>query len=80
MQVYVKKWGNSAAIRLPVSLMKSISIDVDSEVNITEDKGRIIIEPVKKKKYILNDLLAGITDENMQSEIDFGREIGNEKW
>ncbi|MDA0910349.1 MAG: AbrB/MazE/SpoVT family DNA-binding domain-containing protein [Proteobacteria bacterium] len=80
MQVYVKKWGNSAAIRLPVSLMKSISIDVDSEVNITEDKGRIIIEPVKKQKYMLSDLLAGITEENMQSEIDFGREIGNEKW
>ncbi|WP_192482891.1 MULTISPECIES: AbrB/MazE/SpoVT family DNA-binding domain-containing protein [Cysteiniphilum] len=80
MQVYVKKWGNSAAIRLPVSLMKSISIDVDSEVNITEDKGRIIIEPVKKQKYILSDLLAEITEENLQSEIDFGREIGNEKW
>lgn len=80
MQVYVKKWGNSAAIRLPVSLMKSISIDVDSEVNITEDKGRIIIEPVKKQKYILSDLLAEITEENLQSEIDFGREVGDEKW
>ncbi len=76
----MKKWGNSAAIRLPVSLMKSISIDVDSEVNITEDKGRIIIEPVKKQKYILSDLLAEITEENLQSEIDFGREVGDEKW
>ena len=80
MLVNIKKWGNSAAIRLPANLMKSVAIDIDSEVNISEYHGKIIIEPVKKKEYSLESLLADITEENIQSEVDWGRAVGKEKW
>jgi antitoxin MazE len=80
MLVNIKKWGNSAAIRLPASLMKSADIGVDTQVNIIEDHGRILIEPIKKKEYSLEALLDGITPKNMQPEIDWGQPVGKEEW
>ncbi len=80
MLVNIKKWGNSAAIRLPASIIKSTAIDIDTQVNITEDHGRIIIEPVKKREYSLEALLSEVTPENMQPEIDWGKPVGKEEW
>ncbi len=80
MLTNIKKWGNSAAIRLPASLMKSADIDLDSEVRITEKNGKIIIEPIKKNEYSLEELVDEITPENMHSEMDWGKSVGKEKW
>ena len=43
----VKKWGNSAAIRLPAALLEAADLLRDQPVDIREERGRIIIEPVR---------------------------------
>ena len=45
MRVTVKKWGNSASVRIPASVMAAAALSVDQAVEIHEDGGRIIIEP-----------------------------------
>src|SRR3546814_7316906 len=72
MRGVVKKWGNSAAVRLPASMVKSLKLGPDSLVDIRLERGNIVIEPVRAQEYILAQLLGGIKAQNRHPEIDFG--------
>jgi antitoxin component of MazEF toxin-antitoxin module len=37
-------------------------------------------EPVEEKKYSLKELISGINKANIHSEVDFGKQAGNEHW
>ncbi len=73
----VKKWGNSPAIRLPLSVMAAARFAIDQQVEVKVERGRIIIEPVVQQ-YDLDMLLSGITDENLHAELDMGLAQGKE--
>ena len=80
MRAKVKKWGNSAAVRIPVSVMQAASLDLDEVVEVREEAGRIVIEPLRQKTYELNKLLKGITPKNQHGATDFGPAVGKEAW
>ena len=80
MRVTVKKWGNSAAVRLPTSVMKATQLEVDEVVEVREERGRIVIEPVRPRRYELSELLKGITKKNQHREVDSGPAVGGEIW
>ncbi|MDM0020117.1 MULTISPECIES: AbrB/MazE/SpoVT family DNA-binding domain-containing protein [Variovorax] len=77
MHVVIKKWGNSASVRLPASVMKSLNLQLDQTVDVRDEGGRIVIEPVRDA-VDLADLLAGITPENLHGEAEFGPAVGKE--
>jgi antitoxin MazE len=54
MKSTIKKWGNSAAIRIPAAVMKAVDFGLDEIVDVREEEGRIIIEPVRQKAYDLH--------------------------
>lgn len=72
MRGVIKKWGNSAAIRLPSSMMKTLKLDLESLVEIRLEAGCLVIEPIRYQEYDLNQLLNGIKPSNRHAEIDFG--------
>jgi antitoxin MazE len=76
----VKKWGNSAAVRIPASVMQATRLDLDEAVDVREEAGRIVIEPVRQKTYDLGKLLKGITSKNQHEAVDFGPPMGKEVW
>lgn len=78
MRATVKKWGNSAAVRIPASVMQASNIDLDEVVDVREEDGRIVIEPVRQKRFELNALLKGINAKNQHRPIDFGAPVGKE--
>lgn len=78
MSVQVKKWGNSAAIRIPAAMMVAAALHVGQEVEVREEGGRIIIEPVTKPIYTLDELLADMKPETFPEIVDFGSPVGNE--
>ena len=80
VRVTVKKWGNSAAVRLPTSIMKATQLELDEVVEVREDRGRIVIERVRPRRYELSELLKGISKKNQHREIDFGPAVGGEIW
>lgn len=80
MRVQVKRWGNSASVRIPTSVMAAAALRIDQEVDVREDDGRIVIEPVAPPSYDLGTLLAGMTPETFPDEVDFGRPVGQERW
>jgi antitoxin MazE len=80
MKATVKKWGNSAAVRIPASVMQAMHLDLNEVVDVREEAGRIVIEPVRQKTYELGRLLKGITSKNQHRAVDFGAAVGKEVW
>lgn len=78
MRVTVKKWGNSASVRIPVGIMEAAHLSLDDPIDIREEDGRIIIEPIRTNEPDLAQLLAGITPENLHIEASFGAPAGKE--
>jgi antitoxin MazE len=78
MRVTVKKWGNSASVRIPAGIMQAARLKLDDAVEIREEAGRIVIEPVLARKYDLAQLLSKITPKNLHRESDFGVSVGQE--
>lgn len=78
MRTVVKKWGNSASVRIPAAVMQAAHLDLDDAVDVREESGRIVIEPAQRKEYDLAELVKQITVENFYDEADFGRPVGKE--
>ena len=73
MRAVAKKWGNSASVRIPAAVMRAAHVDLDDPVGVRQESGRIIIEPLLRKEYDLDELVKRITRENLHAEADFGR-------
>lgn len=80
MRPVVKKCGNSAWVQIPVSILRAADLDPDQPVDVREESGRIVIDPVRRLEYDLAELVKGITRENVPAKISFGRPIGKEVW
>ena len=74
----IGKWGNSAAVRLPATLMTQANFSAQQPVDILLSKGRIILERVNSLEFDLDDMLAQITPETLHGEFDLGGPVGQE--
>lgn len=78
MKAHVKKWGNSASVRIPAAVMQAAQLELDEPVDVREEGGRVVIEPLRRKEYSLDELVRGITRTNIHEEIDSGNPAGKE--
>jgi antitoxin MazE len=78
MRIVVRKWGNSASVRIPSGIMQAAQLSLDEIVDVREEDGRIVIEPIRPGKYDLARLLSAVTPENLHAGIDFGDPMGKE--
>ena len=78
MRVIVKKWGNSASVRIPSGIMEAAHICLNDAVDVRVEDGRIVIEPIRSSEYQLADLLDRITPQNLHDEVPFGEPVGKE--
>lgn len=80
MRVQIKKWGNSASVRIPAAVMAAAAVQLDQAVEVREEGGRIIIEPISAPVYDLDDLLSRMTPDTFPEDADFGAAVGGEAW
>jgi antitoxin MazE len=80
MRVQVKKWGNSASVRIPAAVMAAAELIIDQSVEVRAEGGRIIIEPVKAPVYNLDELLDQMAPDTFHEDVDFGPPVGQEAW
>ncbi len=80
MQGAVKKWGNSAAVRIPAAVLQAAHLSMDDAVDVREEGGRIVIEAARPRQYDIDMLVAGITEDNRHAPIDIVGTVGNEAW
>ncbi len=80
MLTKVQKWGNSLALRIPRSFAAEIGLEKDGPVDMAVVDGQLVVTRLATPAYSLEELLAGITDENLHQEQDFGPPVGAEAW
>ena len=84
MKVAFQKWGNSLALRVPKVVAQEIGASDGKTAEMSVRDGKLVIEVTKpkprKRRYTLDELVAGITPENRHEEIDWGPPVGNEVW
>ncbi|HEY7327352.1 MAG TPA: AbrB/MazE/SpoVT family DNA-binding domain-containing protein [Gemmataceae bacterium] len=80
MKTRVQKWGNSLALRIPKSFAEETGLREDASVELSVVEGRLVVDPVAPPPPTLEELLRGVTDENLHGEWDTGPAIGKEIW
>lgn len=80
MNAHFSKWGNSVALRIPAAFAKELDVFEGKAAEITVKNGSLVVTPIPGPVYTLDQLLDGMTTENMYGEIDTGKPVGNEVW
>ena len=80
MEARVQKWGNSAGIRIPSSILKSLNIKTNDVLNIIQEDDKIIISIPKKKKIFLSDRFKEYNGKNLAKDFSWDENIGRELW
>ncbi len=79
MTATIQKWGNSLALRIPMSFAKNFHFHQGSAVEVILAKDKIEIRPKKiVKKYVLSEMLKKVNKNNLHSEVDWGEPVGRE--
>jgi len=60
--------------------MQAVNLQLNDAVDVREEAGCIVIEPVRVKEYDLDEMLKRIKPENLHQEVEFGRPVGKEAW
>jgi antitoxin MazE len=84
MKVEFAKWGNSLAVRIPAALAKEVGASEGKAADVSVENGALVLKPVtrqkKRRRYTLEELLKGMTKENLHPETDWGPPRGKEVW
>ena len=80
MKTRIQKWGNSLAVRIPKSFAIEARLNLDALVDVALVEGKLIITPVVAPPFTLDQLLTGITTDNLHHEHTTGPAVGNEVW
>jgi len=76
----VKMWGNSLAIRVPSRVARDLGLTNNSQIEITSDGTSAVIKREESNHLSLEELVKGITPENIHNKVDWGEPVGNEIW
>jgi antitoxin MazE len=80
VEAKVQKWGNSLAVRIPRPFAAELGLEEEAHVTLRVSEGAIVITPVSRRTYRLDELLAGVRRSNLHDEVDAGRPRGDEAW
>jgi antitoxin MazE len=80
MRAKVQRWGNSLGVRLPKKLAEDVRVADGSLVELSIERGRLLLTPVVEPTYSLAALVAGITPRNRHASVDWETPLGHEVW
>lgn len=63
--VALRALGGSVVMTVPKQILSMLHLGAGSQVNVSVDNGRLVVEPRVKPRYTLAELLARCTTENM---------------
>ena len=80
MRTRIQKWGNSLALRIPKGCATEVQITQETLVEVSVENGALVVRPIRPTRPALEELLAGIAEHNIHSEVDYGPASGSEAW
>jgi antitoxin MazE len=76
----VAKWGNSLAVRIPQAIVKEARLSEGDRLLLDLAGDGSIVLRSSRRKYSLDQLVAGIKPKNRHSETFWGAPQGRESW
>ena len=80
MEVRIQKWGNSAGIRIPSSILKSLKIKTNDVLNIEQQEDKIVISIPKKRIISLEEKFKNYNGDNLAKDFSWDDSMGREIW
>ena len=82
MRASIVKWGNSQGVRLPKTLLESVALSEDDEVELVAEGDRIVIKKANRptRHRTIQERFEGFTGIYESPEIDWGEPAGREIW
>jgi antitoxin MazE len=80
MKTRVQKWGNSLALRIPKAFAEEAGLSANAAVELSLVGGGLVVRPVVPRAPTLEELLRGVTTDNLPGEWDTGPATGKEVW
>lgn len=81
MQTEISKWGNSLAVRIPAAYAQSLHIEAGAQVDMRVENNQLIVAIIHREPvYTMEELLEGITPETIHPVMDWGDDVGKERW
>jgi antitoxin MazE len=80
MKTRVQKWGNSLALRIPKSFAAEAGLQENAAVELSLVDGKLVVQRAVPQSPTLEELLRGVTEQNLHGEWDTGPAVGREVW
>ena len=80
MEVHTSRLDDGLTLQIPHDFASELGLGPDSSVDLSILGTSIIVCPTRQPRVQLNDLLAGVTEDNRHKEIDTGPVVGRELW
>jgi antitoxin MazE len=80
MRTRIQKWGHSLAVRIPRPFADEAGMVAGTEVDLSLSGRRLVVAPVAKPRFTLEQLLRKVTRANRHGETDTGAAVGRESW
>lgn len=80
MNTQITKWGNSQGVRLTKELLETAGINMNDEVILVAERGRITIEKSQRHKTLEERAEAFNGKIGPYEEFDWGDPVGREVW
>ena len=80
MQTKIQKWGNSLGLRIPRSFAAEAQVEEGAIVDLWVENGRLLVRPLRVRKYALRALLRTVTRRKLHGEVSTGKTVGREAW
>lgn len=80
MQTRIQKWGNSLGLRIPRAFAAEAQVEEGATVDLSVENGRLLVRPLRARRYSLNGLLRKVSRRNLHGEVSAGTAVGREVW
>jgi antitoxin MazE len=68
------------ALRIPKAFALQVGLESETPIDLNVQDGSLIVTKHKPPEISLDELLAGVTAENIHGEIELSGPVGNEAW
>ena len=74
------KIGADLTVKIPLALAGKLGLKPNTSVHVSILGDSLVICPTVRPRLRLEDLLAGVTEDNLHGETDMGPPVGREIW
>lgn len=78
MRLKIERWDEALGFRIPAEAVERLGLKEGTVVEIIIENDRLALLPVPRHRYSLDEMLEGITPENIHPAVDWGPPVGNE--